>query len=120
MRGHEPLLAMRRRGIRPATVDLHIGTRRPIDWHQWAESLPHADVVVAPDEAPERLDLRFVVGMPVTVTGEEPERVKRLVLAAEAAGAASVLGFAFRDLPHGKAQHLGCFCTTVEDQSWRA
>jgi hypothetical protein len=119
MRGHEPLLAMRRRGLCPVRVHLDIAARRPIDWHVWRESQAEADVVVDPTETPELLDLRFVVGLLVFVTGAEPARVKRLVLAAESAGADRVFGFAHRQVGPDRFESLGDFCT-VGGQAWRA
>ena len=120
MRGHEPLLAMRRAGKQPMHVELEISTRRPIEWHAFAELQKFPDVVVEPAESPELLDLRFCVGLLVFVRGEEPERVRRLVLAAESAGASKVFGFASRQVGPDRFENLGDFHTHAGDQSWRA
>ncbi len=98
MRGHEPLLAMRRRGFRPAAVwlvdspppkPLSCGTR--LDW--WAFRKPlAAEVFVEPADSAARADLRFVIGMQVHVQIANAGRMRAFAEAAMAAGASSVFG----------------------------
>lgn len=85
MRGHEPILAMRKAGRRPAIVFLN-DFPCDTDWSEWGD---HATVCVA-DEVPEALDLRFVVGLTVSILGDTIERVKRLAQACKDAGASTV------------------------------
>ena len=108
MTGHEPLIRMRLKGWKPAHVSLH---SRPWAYPWWRDQdlLAFPDVGVHPDEDVARLDLRFVVGLPVFVRQDDPDRMRRLVLACEAAGASRVFGFC-----NDKA-----VCTAGEDQAWR-
>jgi len=52
MTGHETLIALRNRRLRPAAVAIHVGHVPPC---QTGEAV---EIVVAPDEPIERLDLR--------------------------------------------------------------
>lgn len=102
MRGHDVILAMRRRGVRPASVwlvdapphkPLADGTR--LDW--WAfgkalRNLPPAEVSIDPTDYPARADLRFLVGMTVHVMLDDPDRMRAFVQACRDAGAAKVFG----------------------------
>lgn len=109
MRRHEPLIAMRRRGMRPALVTLtDLPSTTP--WEAWRETLPFPDVEIEPSDSPELVDLRFVVGLPVLVSIDDEQRMRRLVLAAEQAGAGRV---------YGCADGVPTICTEGEDQSWR-
>lgn len=94
MRGHESLLKIRRNGMRPAHVTLHAHGGKAYPWWATRELLPFPEVQIEPDDVPELLDLRFLVGLPVVVdAGTEPHRLARLarlVAAAEAAGALRV------------------------------
>jgi hypothetical protein len=122
MRGHEPLLAMRRGGRRPLHVTFTAGpTVTGSDhWSRVPELLPFPEVSVEDRDNLDALDLRFVVGLPVLVDiGPDVERMKRLVLACEAAGAARVYGFSHRDLGHDRHETLAAVCTAGEDQAWR-
>lgn len=98
MRGHEPIIAMRRRGVRPASVwltdapppkPLADGTR--LDWWAFGKILP-AEVSIEPGDHPLRTDLRFVVGLRVHVMLDDPERMHAFVQACRDAGAAQVFG----------------------------
>ena len=102
MRGHEPLLTMRRNGRRPSHVTLtdcpppkplSDGTR--MDW--WALSdVSGADVSIDPEDNPALVDLRFVVGMLVFVDIDDPQRMRKFVAACQSAGAERVFGSSHR------------------------
>jgi len=102
MRGHERLVALRRRGIRPPSVwlvdspppqPLADGTR--LDW--WAFTKPQpVEVSIDAADSPQRADLRFVVGLTVHVTIAEPQRMRAWVKACSDAGAARVFGSSHR------------------------
>lgn len=109
MRGHLALLAMRRSGKRPAFITF-TDSSMPFRWDQRPESLPYPDVEIEADDSPELIDIRFVVGLPVVVSIGDEQRMRRVVLAAERAGASRVYGCA-ADAP--------AICTEGEDQSWR-
>lgn len=108
MRGHQPILAMRRRGLRPAYVTL--SDLPPSAWAKWPSMHRYPDVCIDADDSPDLLDLRFVVGLPVVVEIDSETRMRRLVLAAEKAGASRVYGFAVG---------VPAICTEG-DQSWRS
>jgi len=109
MRGHEPLIAMRLKGVRPAMVWLHDNPAcADLDWHLWRESWAQPNVLIGPEDSPARVDLRFLVGLPVVVAFNDAARMQRMTLACEEAGASNVVGLA------GET----AICTTG-DQSWR-
>lgn len=86
MRGHEPIIAMRKAGRKPAIVFIN-DFDCPADWPEWEGD--HATVCVAGD-TPEALDLRFVLGLSVSITGATENRAKRLMQACKDAGATTV------------------------------
>jgi hypothetical protein len=97
MRGHEPLLQMRRSGLRPRTVTLLTAP----GWDRWVSNWPAVcpefpELEIAPDETPERLDLRCLIGLPVHVLGTDEARVERIAKCAMAAGAQRAMGSVFR------------------------
>lgn len=98
MRGHEPLIALRRRGLRPllAIVDMLPGytevTATRGGWHENShrgQVVAHVEVLEA--ESVGRLDLRCLVGLHVIVSGEDDAAVMRLHRACIDAGAVWVL-----------------------------
>jgi hypothetical protein len=92
MRGHEPLLQMRRLGAKPRMVTL-LTTPGFDRWvSTWPALFPeYPEVEIGSDETPERLDLRCLVGLQVRVQGADEQRVERVARAAAAAGAARVI-----------------------------
>jgi hypothetical protein len=88
MRGHEQIIAMRKAGKRPGIVFLNDQPSLPgeLDWAQFGE---HATVEVYGD-TPEALDLRYLIGLTVSITGSSVERAKRFMEACKAAGAETV------------------------------
>lgn len=96
MIGHLPLIDMRKRGIKPAIVflnDYQCETAK--DWHQPGERFreiwkpDHATVSTAGDVI-QLLDLRFLVGMRVSITSTSEIRAKALFEQAKAHGASTV------------------------------
>lgn len=127
MRGHEPLLAMRRRGVRPEAVWLtDFAPPRPLangarlDW--WALPRPQsAEVSLDPTDHPLRTDLRFVVGMQVFIDIADPQRMHAFVEAAKLAGAASVFGASHVfDARRRESQQVAFACHLPEDPPWQA
>lgn len=84
MRGHQPLLEMRRRGAMPHAATLCLD---PVPWDlaaHWPEDGNHvcAQIAVGPDESIARLDLRMLVGLPIVfVDGSDRARVEALFAA---------------------------------------
>ena len=92
MRGHENIIAMRMKGVKPAgMVWLCDYPIRPeaIEW-QYPSDCTNPSVSVHGD-AIGGIDLRFVVGLPVDVTGTDSARVKALAGACKRAGASMVI-----------------------------
>lgn len=85
MRGHEPILDMRRQGKRPAIVFLN-DFACDTDWTRFGD---HATVCVAGDN-PELADLRFLIRLNVSICSRTVERAKAFMEAAKRAGAATV------------------------------
>ena len=88
MRGHEAILAMRRRGRKPTMVRLELRSfsRAIPDW-----GLPDDMVIVEPTDVIARLDLLFVVGCLVLVDDQNAQRVRALADAALTQGARRVI-----------------------------
>jgi len=92
MRGHEPLLAMRMRGLAPEAVYIDAGPATFIA-SDWPEACPRfAHLAIDDTEPLTSLDLRCVVGLFVQVSSDSPSRLAALVAACEAEGAARVIG----------------------------
>ncbi len=86
MKGMPHLIETRRRGFKPAQVaigDDDFQAEHPY-WMQ-----------MEPQDIPERIDLRAVVGLWVTVHGWDGAMVQRWARAAMAAGASTVVAVAF-------------------------
>jgi hypothetical protein len=86
MRGHEPIKAMRRRGVRPRAVFIDL-VRDHSDWPSgWANECPQrAHVEILDDELLSGLDLRFCVGMQALVQGEDALRLRHALTPARRA-----------------------------------
>jgi hypothetical protein len=94
MRGHEPIFAMRQQGHKPALVFLDmLKDNSPGQmWREWPEVQPAIPTVWVQDEdSIPRLDLRFLIGLPVVITGTDQSRVEALERAAIEAGAVRVV-----------------------------
>lgn len=126
MRGHEPLIAMRRRGLRPQAVwlvddapekPLHCGTR--LDWWAFRDPQP-AQVCIDPSDSPVRADLRFVLGLPVHVLMADQQRMRDFAEAAQRAGAASVFGASHVFNPRRQAAEETAFTAWTKEAGWLA
>lgn len=98
MRGHEPIIAMRKRGVKPATVFIDTFEDPAKSWRLWPtvdQSLPQVEVLDA--DMLSGLDFRFLVGLRVVVTGHDARRVKAICSACMDAGAARVVTAAIND-----------------------
>ncbi len=95
MRGHEPILTMRREGVTPQGVwifdqEQYTGSSHPTQG--WMIDTAQATVEILPADKPARLDLRFCVGLTVYTQGADAARLEALEVALLRAGAARVLG----------------------------
>jgi len=76
MRGHEALIAMRRKGRRPGMAIVWCGRDALRSWSTWGDETPQtAHLEVADDEPLAGVDMRCVVGMLVVVQGDSERRV---------------------------------------------
>jgi len=118
MRGHEPIIALRRRNQRPdGFIDVLLQAMpRRADWAQ--QEFCRGKVFVEPSDAIERLDLRFFVGCDVMVDGEDPERVERLYTALERHKARRVIANCGR-VVNGQGR-LDFILDTQEILTWHA
>ena len=96
MNGHEPLLAMRRKGYAPAQgVRLDVGFVDPHSANAWhRKGMPCAVVHLADADDLARLDLRFLLGLDAVIVGpayQAPERFVRAVAAVQRHHPASIV-----------------------------
>lgn len=85
MRGQEHVISVRMAGRKPQGIylwDIPVTISGP----QWVEDYAFMDVCTAGDPVG-ALDLRFVVGLPVTVFGDDMGRVRGIAVACRASGA---------------------------------
>lgn len=97
MKGHEQLIAMRRKGFRPASVCVLDYPVHAWLWREWhipihSTSNIHANVMLEDGENPATLDLRFSVGLTIIVDTESLQRLDAITSALLDAGAARVVG----------------------------
>jgi hypothetical protein len=118
MRNHEPFIAMRRAGQKPPMVQVRAqqAPRRVPAW-----SLDALDCIfVEPEDTIARLDLRFLVGCVVLLTGEDAERVRDLFGAIQDHGAARVIGHVTRPVPERETVDLIEILDTEGILTWHA
>jgi len=94
MRGHESIIALRRQGLRPKSLDIWAGVDATEGWKHWPAAGAHAEVEIHDDEQLSGLDLRFTVGMLVFVSGQCPFRVAAIHAGCLRAGARRVVSAA--------------------------
>ena len=92
MRGHENLIALRKRGLKPSGM-VHV-CDYPVQpkflrWDHTEDGTSPTVCVDGDDIA--SLDLRFVVGLRVDVTGTDAKRVKTLASMCKKVGADTVI-----------------------------
>lgn len=76
MRGHLPIIAMRRRHLRPSLVMIDLEPDALKCWRDWPAFNPNvADVQIEPKDIPSLLDLRWLIGLNVIITGKDADRV---------------------------------------------
>jgi len=71
MKGHEGIIRMRMNGKKPAIVFIQ-ETMYATDWEQYGD---YPTVCIKPDEDLHLLDLRFLVGLAVSVSTSEKNRL---------------------------------------------
>lgn len=97
MRGHQPLIALRMDRKRPQGVWIcHGRSDACLQWDKAVDTLPYPEIEILQTENPENLDLRFVVGLTVHVSGcknyEVAKKLHRALLIAKARHVITVVG----------------------------
>ncbi len=87
MKGHEDLIQMRIQGMKPQVVFINDYPCHT-DWYKNRE---HCTIQVDQTDAPETLDLRFLVGMVVSVSADDKSRAQRLFEACKKAHAKQII-----------------------------
>lgn len=90
MRGHDSIIAMRRRRVSPTCVWFTVADACDV-WRDWPSWTAHGQVWVEPGDSVPLLDLRFVVGLECWVDGTDERRVLQLHEACVQAKASRVL-----------------------------
>jgi hypothetical protein len=97
MIGHSPLVAIRMARKRPKSVWVWVGMPKDdwaATWHLYSDLYGHPWITIEPKDRIEHLDLRFLVGLPVHIDGDDTtDRVYRVHTACLKAGAAWVYTF---------------------------
>ncbi len=91
MRGHEALIALRRRGVRPVWAFVTVGRDHSESCREWHEWMSAAHIEIQPEDRIQRIDLRCLLGMWVSVSGFDAERVAAAHEACVAASARCVM-----------------------------
>jgi hypothetical protein len=119
MRGHEPLIAMRKRGAVPHAVSITLDpisrdltTSWPLtDWHGRVVAL----IAIEPADPIKRLDLRFLVGLPlVKLDGSDATRLWDLLDACKRVGVSRTVAILNRN---GEAVEIR---DTDKETAWHA
>lgn len=90
MRGHEELIRVRQSGLKPAGLVFVNDYDVVPDVFRWIENGQSPHVSTHGDNV-SALDLRFLIGLKVSVDGHDPMRVKALAAACRKAGAEYVI-----------------------------
>lgn len=91
MRGHENIIAMRMKGVKPAGAVLVCDYQVNPSFLEWRYSDDRKNPTVCTHGTQvSAIDFRFVVGLPVHVHGDSVSRVKQIAGACKKAGAESV------------------------------
>jgi hypothetical protein len=92
MRGHEPLIALRRAGWKPAMAWVSVDGYSETFTNLSRLGFPPLDAIeLAATDSPARVDLRCVIGMTVEVSGSDERRVAATARACRDFGATQVV-----------------------------
>lgn len=103
MRGHEKIIASRLAGTTPKIVFLNDYPCKT----DWFDNAGHATVCTAGDPL-SSLDLRFLVGLKVSIGAESEARAKAIFAKAKAFGAKTVAACHIQPQTHAADQHGWC------------
>lgn len=122
MRGHQPLIAMRLAGKCPSAVYMDVGADPTQAWKTWPGSNPWSEIAHVEIPDGDKLSslppqLRFLVGLPVKVTGTNRDRTEAVAQMAMEAGAQSV--FVLTSEPETNATRHAAYITK-DMTEWRS
>lgn len=89
MKGQDAIIRLRKAHKKPAIVFIHVDGYSAIDLDNKGSAVP--DVVIFPHEAISELDLRFLIGLVVSISGIDHKRVKEIADACIKSKAARVI-----------------------------
>ena len=98
MLGHQPLMALRRCGLRPEWVTVETDKQMfPRGWERdWpVETVGRPQLLIESSDSAERLDLRCLIGVNVTVHGTDRGRVLEVFEAAKVHNAKRVIAHVY-------------------------
>lgn len=64
-RGAEPLIAMRKSGVKPSLTWVSYGDFIEPDWWRWSNTAKSPELLIRPEDQVERVDLRCIVGLSI-------------------------------------------------------
>jgi hypothetical protein len=107
MRGHLALIAMRMEKKRPKGVWISLGKSPDCArWDKNADTLPYPEIEILPTENIDALDLRFVVGLTVHLSGgrdyKKSRKLHQKLLASKAMRVITVVGDVLIDSESGE------------------
>jgi hypothetical protein len=112
MKGADAVFSMRRAGKRPNGVWI---TQTPspycLMWQKYDDLQAYPEIEILPNENPENLDLRFVVGLTAHVCGKEYFTVEKLHNALLKAGAKRVITVVGEIIIDSETGEHGWVCT---------
>jgi len=101
MRGHEPLIAMRKAGFVPDWIFIDMGEDALESWRDWPTmNNRRASILIEPKDR--HFDFRFAIGLPCYVAGEDMDRVHAVRDALIEAKAARVIASVLRRVGEGE------------------
>lgn len=101
MRGHLPIVTMRRAGYRPAVVFAEVSDTEPAAARNWHRDHPTIAMVwLEPADSVQRLDLRMLRGLVVGITAEPQQRERALQFLAAVHAVGAMVSVAWID--HGR------------------
>ena len=107
MKGQDAIIELRKSGRKPSTVFLN-DYESDVDRFETGD---HFTISISPDEQPERLDLRFLVGLRVSISASTEKRARGLLEACKVVGAKTVAVGA-------KADSSDPFCKRNYSEVW--
>lgn len=122
MRGAEHIIAIRKKGLAPVLVFVDTNETGEIDDESNQLDQTSANLWIEPGDSVKRLDLRCMVGLQASVTGDSVDRVAEVSDALIRVGARRVISTVMRKVRDGEWPKFDAvsLTDTQEDYSWQA